>query len=188
MAGSARRDEQVTLSAVNVELVVVTEEHKDVLASLLQFYRYDFSGIRGYELTPHGTFIYRYLDHYFTEDGREACFITADGQLAGFTMTRRIDGSTREVAEFFVVRRHRRHGVGRDAARQMFLRHPGEWLLAFDHVNSEAAQFWPSVVAAIADGPVDSSNRYPPEVSYPGTWLRFNVRDEEGPASAGASP
>jgi predicted acetyltransferase len=173
---------------MNVDLVAVTEEHKHVLANLLQFYRYDFSGIRDYELTPHGTFTYCYLDHYFTEDGREACFITADGQLAGFTMTRRIDCSTREVAEFFVARRHRRHGIGRDAARQMFRRHPGEWLLAFDHANFEAAQFWPSVVAAIADGSADSTNRYPPEVSYPGTRLRFIVRDEDGPASAGASP
>ncbi len=91
-------------------------------------------------------------------------------------MTRRAGGGAREVAEFFVVRRHRRHGIGRDAARQMFRRHPGEWLLAFDHANSEAAQFWPSVVAAIAAGPVSSGDRYPPEVSYPGTWLRFDVQ------------
>jgi len=108
---------------MKVELNVVTEDHKHVLANLLQFYRYDFSAIRGYELTPHGTFVYRYLDHYFTEDGREACFITADGELAGFTMTRRLSDSTHEVAEFF-----------------------------------------------------DESDRQPPEVSHPGTWLRFHVR------------
>jgi len=96
---------------MGIDLVVVAEEHKHVLANLLQFYRYDFSVIRGYELTPHGTFIYCYLDSYFTEDGREACFITADGQLAGFTMTRRMEDGAREVAEFFVARRYRRHGV-----------------------------------------------------------------------------
>jgi predicted acetyltransferase len=79
------------------------------------------------------------------------------------------DRHTAEDAEFFVVRRHRRHGIGRDAARRMFRRHPGEWLLAFDHANLAAARFWPSVVAAIADGRVDSDDRYPPEVSYPGT-------------------
>lgn len=169
---------------MDIDLVLVAEEHKHVLANLLQFYRYDFSVARGYELTPHGMFVYRYLDSYFTEDGREACFITADGQLAGFTMTRRMDDGAREVAEFFVVRRYRRHGVGRNAARQMFLRHPGKWLLAFDHDNFEASRFWPSVVAAIADGPAGSSDRYPPEVSYPGTWLRFAIRDGGGPMMA----
>ncbi len=37
-------------------------------ANLLQFYCYDFPEICGWELTSHGTFVYRYLDHYFTED------------------------------------------------------------------------------------------------------------------------
>jgi predicted acetyltransferase len=182
---SARYGLRSRLSAMGIDLVVVAEEHKHVLANLLQFYRYDFSVIRGYELTPHGTFIYCYLDSYFTEDGREACFITADGQLAGFTMTRRMEDGAREVAEFFVARRYRRHGVGRAAARQMFLRHPGKWLLAFDHDNSEAAGFWPFVAAAVADGPVGSSDRFPPEVSYPGTWLRFAVRAGGGLVPAG---
>ncbi len=161
---------------MNIELTVVTEEHKHVLANLLQFYRYDFSAIRGYELTPHGTFIYRYLDHYFTEDGREACLITTSGQLAGFTMTRQHRDAAHEVAEFFIVRRHRRSGIGRAAAHQMFRRYPGEWLLAFDHANHAAAQFWPATVSAIADGLIDTTDRRPPEVSYPGTWLRFHVR------------
>lgn len=173
---------------MDVDLAVVTEEHKHVLANLLQFYRYDFSAARGYELTSHGTFTYRYLDHYFTEDGREACFITAAGRLAGFTMTRRTDDGAREVAEFFVVRRYRGHGVGSAAARQMFRRHPGEWLLAFDHANAGAVRFWPAVVAAIADGPVRSNDRYPPEVPYPGTWLRFTVRAGSGSPIAASEP
>ena len=41
-----------TLSVMNVQLTAVTEDHKDVLANLLQFYRYDFSEFHGYELTP----------------------------------------------------------------------------------------------------------------------------------------
>ena len=63
-------------------------------------------------MTAHGTFVYRYLDHYFVEDARKACFITAGGALAGFTMTRRLDYGTLEVSEFFVVHRHRHHGIG----------------------------------------------------------------------------
>lgn len=170
--------EPATLSYMDVQLAVVTEDDKHALANLLQFYRYDFSVIRGYELTQHGTFVYRYLDHYFTEDGREACFITVDGHLAGFTMTRQND-AVRDVAEFFVVRRHRRHGVGRAAAHQMFLRHPGEWLLTFDHDNAEAARFWPSVVEAVASGPVARSDRLRPDVTYPATSLRFAVEAKE---------
>jgi len=161
---------------VNVELTPAAEEHKSVLANLIQFYCYDFSEIRGYDLTAHGTFIYRYLDHYFTEEDREACFITAGGALAGFTMTRRLDDGARDVSEFFVVRRHRRHGTGQAAAHQMFRRHPGLWQLAFDHANHPAARFWLHVTGTIADGPIDRTDRYPPDVPYPGTRLRLHVR------------
>jgi predicted acetyltransferase len=160
---------------MNVELAAVSADQKSVLANLLQFYCYDFSEFDGEELTPHGTFTYGYLDHYFTDDDREACLITADGRLAGFTMTRRLEDGTRSVAEFFVVRRHRRLGVGRAAARQLLHRHPGRWRLAFDHANRAAARFWPDVVAAIADGPVEHHDAYPPEAARPETVLRFRV-------------
>jgi predicted acetyltransferase len=150
---------------VNAELTPVAEQDKAVLANLIQFYRYDLSDIRGYELTAHGTFVYRFLDHYFVDDAREACFITAGGALAGFTMTCRLDDATREVSEFFVARRHRRHGAGQAAARQTFRRHPGPWLLAIDHANHPAAQFWLRVTATIADGPIHRIERYPPDVA-----------------------
>jgi predicted acetyltransferase len=165
-----------TLVQVDVNLIPVAEEDKLVLANLIQLYCYDFSEIRGYDLTTHGTFVYRYLDYYFTEDTREACFITADGTLAGFTMTRRLADGSREVSEFFVARRHRRDGIGQTAAYQMFRRHPGPWQLAFDHANYPAAQFWPRVTASIADGPVQRTDRYPPDVTRPGAWLHLTVR------------
>jgi predicted acetyltransferase len=160
---------------MSVELTPVSGADKAVLANLLQLYCYDFSEFDGEELTPHGTFTYRYLDHYFTDDDREACLITADGRLAGFTMTRRLEDGARSVAEFFVVRRHRRLGVGRTAAHQMLRRHPGRWQLSFDHANQAAARFWPGVVAEIAEGPVDSNDAYPPEVVRAETVLRFRV-------------
>lgn len=169
---------------MDVSLVAVTEADKPVLANLLQLYRYDFSEIRGYELTPHGTFVYRFLDHYFTDAGREAHFITVDGQLAGFALARsdvHEDGSW-NVGEFFVVRRHRGKGVARAAAVQLWSRHPGVWTLAYDHANQSAAAFWNTVVDSVADGPVTRADRYPPDVSFPGTWLRF-----QAPAPA-ASP
>ena len=161
---------------MNVDLAAVAEQDKPVLANLIQLYCYDWSEIRGYDLTADGTFTYRYLDHYFTVDTREACFITVGGALAGFTMTRRLEDGTREVSEFFVVRHHRRHRTGQAAAHQMFRRHPGPWQLAFDHANHAAAQFWPRVTASIADGPVHRTERYPPDVAYPGTLLRLYVR------------
>ncbi|GGP14067.1 GNAT family N-acetyltransferase [Nonomuraea glycinis] len=108
---------------------------------VLQLYLHDFSEVRELDVTPHGTFTFPYLDHYFTEEDREACFIAANGVLAGFGMTRRLkDDGSREMSEFFVLRRHRRRGVGRAAALQVLRRHPGQWRLSFNHANEAAAK------------------------------------------------
>lgn len=162
---------------MNVDLVAVAEADKAVLANLLQLYQYDFSEYRNYELTPHGTFVYRYLDSYFTEPARESWFITVAGELAGFALTRGDvdDDDSWNVGEFFVVRKYRRKGVARAAARQLFGRHPGAWTLTFDHDNLPAVALWPSLAADLATGSVDQVDRYPPVVAYPGTRLRFEV-------------
>ena len=160
-----------------VELVSVGEQHKAVLANLVQFYRYDYTEIRDLPLSPHGTYPYRYLDHYFVEPGREALFIVADGKLAGFALMRRLDDGTNQVAEFFVLKARRRGGVGRAAAHALFRRFPGRWQLEYDHTNAAGRAFWPVVVAEIAAGPVETSEVGPPDVDHPCTQVRFNCTD-----------
>src|SRR4029453_7742953 len=100
-----------------------------------------------------------------------------DGELAGFTMTRRLETTEREVAEFFVVRRWRRQGVGQEVAMTMFRRHPGRWLVAHDAANLPAARFWPATIRAAADGEVTVSEK-PRSATYPGTEYRFQVASD----------
>jgi predicted acetyltransferase len=172
--------------SVLVELVPVAEHHKPVLANLVQFYRYDYTEIRDLELSPHGTYPYRYLDHYFVEPGREALFIVADGTLAGFALMRRLDDGTNQVAEFFVLKARRRGGVGRAAARALFARFPGRWQLEFDDANAAGRAFWPAVVAEVATGDVESRSVGPPEFDHRCTQLRFasGDADQVAPPSA----
>jgi predicted acetyltransferase len=162
---------------MEVDLVPVSEDDKDVLANLIQFYRYDFAASRGYELTRHGTFVYPYLDCYFIEPEREPYFIFHDGELAGFALARAdVDGpGSWYVCEFFVVRHHRRRGVAQEAARLLFARHPGFWALKFDRSDEPAAAFWPHVVGTFARGPVTEQDLQPPEVTFAATRLRFEV-------------
>ncbi|MET9020102.1 GNAT family N-acetyltransferase [Actinopolymorpha sp. NPDC004070] len=157
-----------------VRLVRVTEPHKSVLANLLQLYLYDFSALRDIELSTHGTYSYRYLDHYFVEAGREPLFILVGDRLAGFALVRREDG-VNLVAEFFVVSKHRRRGVGRSAAHAMFRRYPGEWGLDYYESNDGARRFWPDVVRAVATGEIGRRRFGPPETDLPATRLTFTV-------------
>ena len=150
----------------------VAEADKVVLARLLELYRYDMSDFRPYVLSPHGTYEYRYLDVYFLNDDREACFIKVDSELAGFTMTRMLRNNTRCVAEFFVVKRWRRRGVGTAVAAGLLARHPGRWEVAVDDANTAGQAFWPAVCETAARGAVET-RRKSDDAYYPGIELLF---------------
>jgi predicted acetyltransferase len=158
-----------------VDLVRVGDDDKPVLANLVQFYCYELSAVRGYEVTEHGLYVPRYLDHYFLEPERDAYFVRHETALAGFALARGLSTGDREVAEFFVMRRHRRAGVGRRAAGQLFAMHPGRWFVAFDDENRDAAAFWSSVVPAIAIGDVQRESIGPPRRRFSQTVLRFST-------------
>ena len=46
------------------------------------------------------------------------------------------------MAEFFVMRKYRRHGIGVIAARDLFARFSGEWQVRQMRANAGATAFW----------------------------------------------
>lgn len=72
-------------------------------------------------------------------------------------------GSPHRFGEFFIVRKHRRSGVGTTVARAIFLRFPGEWLVEEVPGNDDAVAFWRRAI------PAD----FQEAVTGPGTTQRF---------------
>lgn len=54
------------------------------------------------------------------------------------------------MAEFFVVRKHRRSGVGFQAVRQLIGARPGQWEIAVVRANVGALAFWRRVAAEVS--------------------------------------
>lgn len=168
------RNHYGALVAPDVVLDPVVEERKPVLANLLQLYRHDLSEFRSYEVSDHGTFVYRFLDHYWTEPGRHAYFIRHAGQLAGFAMVRQVEQGTHEVAEFFVLRRHRGDGTSRAAALQLLRRSPGQWIIFHDDANERAGRFWVAVITQASGGEFEQ-NAIISSAGFAGQEYRFAV-------------
>jgi predicted acetyltransferase len=77
-----------------------------------------------------------------------------------------------DVAEFFVVRKHRRSGVGIEAARQLICPRPGQWEIAVVRANAGALGFWRRVTASVSPE-VDELNQN--DARWNGVILRFKV-------------
>ena len=84
-------------------------------------------------------------------------FIRAGGRLAGFILVRSCSEHNalhdpHNVAEFFVLKKYRRHGIGREAACQVFDRFPGGWEVTQWDNNLPAQAFWQKVIAQYTGG------------------------------------
>ena len=125
-----------------------------LLANLLELYIHDLSEIFAIEPGPDGRFGYPTLPLYWSEPEKRFPFlIRAGGKVIGFALVTRgspatDDPDVLDVAEFFVLRRHRRTGCGQRAAALLFDRLPGHWIVRVSEGNHGAIPFWKSVVSA----------------------------------------
>ncbi len=137
-----------------------------LLANLLELYVHDLSeAFPAIELGADGRFGYDPLPLYWSEPERRFPFlIRDDGRVAGFALAMRgspvsDDPDVLDVAEFFVLRRYRRSGVGRRAAFLLFDRIPGHWIVRVAETNKGAIPFWTGVVSEYARGAFEQSER-----------------------------
>ncbi len=130
--------------AVRVEVLEATARDGPVLRQLLELYRHDFSEFDGSDVDEHGLYGYRHLDDYLGEPGRHSFLIKVDARWAGFALVRTLP--PHDMTEFFVMRKYRRLGVGREVARQVFERFPGEWQVRQMASNPAATTFWRAVI------------------------------------------
>ncbi len=147
--------------AHDVALVPAIEADKSIIRNLLHLYLHDLSELNGRDPTPQGLFEYSRLDHYWTAEGeaegRQAFLITVEGQIVGFVLKNRWsvlnrDRSVSTVAEFFVLRKWRRQGVGRVAAWTLFDNFPGDWEVRQERVNLSAQAFWRATIDTYSKG------------------------------------
>jgi predicted acetyltransferase len=129
---------------VNVEVVEAAPEDKPVVRQLLELYQHDFSEFEDADVDRHGFYGYPYLDHYWTEHERHPFLFRADGNWAGFALVR--SGDPHDLAEFFVMRKYRRRGVGIAAARDVFARFPGRWQVRQMASNPASTAFWTEAI------------------------------------------
>ena len=144
---------------MNLALTPVSLEEKPSLERLMQLYLYDFAEFDGADVNDQGLYPYKYLPLYWTEPDRRPFFIRVNGKLAGFVLVRLdIDRliepprKVNQIAEFFVMKKYRRYGVGAFAAQWVFDQFPGDWEVEQIATNLPAQTFWRKIISRYTNG------------------------------------
>src|ERR1700750_1236830 len=122
---------ETTTTSMNFELLYASPDYKYVIRNLMQFYIYDFSPYVDYDVEEDGTFKeYPGLEDYWTDkDNKFPYIIKKDGKYIGFVLvnTLRSENDYFSIAEFFIMKKYRRAGIGKAVAQQVFDLRKGQW-------------------------------------------------------------
>ena len=142
---------------MRVELRQAREHEVPVLRRLMQLYLYDFAAIDDWAIGDDGLYgSAATIESFWTDPRMTSFLVRVDSALAGFVLVR--DGAhfagegTRDISEFFILRRHRRRGVGAETARRVFDKFRGKWEVTQLTRNVEAQAFWRRVIASYTGG------------------------------------
>jgi predicted acetyltransferase len=138
-------------------LIPASMEYREVVQNLMQFYIYDFSEYIHCDVEKDGLFIaYPHLEEYWKVDNQRFPYIIKkDERFIGFVFVRFIESAMRShfsIAEFFIMRKYRRKGIGSSAAKEIFDLHKGPWEIYQKENNKPAQAFWIKIISEYTKG------------------------------------
>jgi predicted acetyltransferase len=160
-----------------VELVSAKADGRKIVENLFHYYIYDMSVFMGWKINSTGSYDVNFslLDEYWDSPDNHPYIIMYDDEIAGFSLLRRYPGSATiyDIGQFFVLRKFKGKGVGRDAFRQSVSLYPGKWLTRVLNKNESALKFWLKVIGELSNG----NYRHETEVDgdLPMHFIRYEV-------------
>lgn len=134
---------------MSLEICALSDEHKDVIWNMFQFYCYDTSIEDVCDLEESGLHLLspEYFSQYWELPTWSAHLLRWEGEIAGFVLLQACDaipGST-ELTDLFVMKRFRRLGIARQVARHFLAERAVSWSVVIFDEAKDARAFWHSV-------------------------------------------
>jgi len=161
-----------------IEVIPATPAQAPILANLLELYVHDFSEFRHFQIGDDGRFTYPPLPFYWSDPDRHPLLVKMDGKLAGFVLVKRAPGASGhplvwDMAEFFILRSHRKRGIGTQVAHEVWRKFPGPWEVRVMPANIPALHFWTAAISRFVGQPVHP-------VSIEKGWSLFSFESTRG--------
>lgn len=147
----------------NTELITATLKDYSVVQNLARFYAYDMSrycsqAYEGWEFPENGLYECADFKKYLAGKGKHAYLVRINSELAGFVFVNQLEIMPEvnwNMAEFYIVAKFQRSGIGAKIAKEVFTRFKGEWSVGVIPQNTRALLFWRKVIAEYTDNCFD---------------------------------
>lgn len=141
---------------MKVELVVA--ESPEIIRNMFPYYIYDMSEYTKFSPNDDGTYVVDEsilnLNTYWTKSNHYPFLIKVDDEVAGFSLLREfpfLEGYY-DVGQFFILRKYKGQGIGREAFELSVKKFPGKWITRVLPNNGGAFKFWEKVISEVAIG------------------------------------
>ncbi len=138
-----------------ITIARVGREAHETLVNLFELYLHDMAEWFVFDTHPNGRYDYDLARHW---DAGDRVYFASLGEIPiGFALVGAApdwldDPTANDVAEFFVVRRHRHSGVSDALARAVWDADPGRWRVRVFEGNLPAVPFWRRIVGSYSNG------------------------------------
>ena len=150
------------MPATGLDLRRVDRSQEEVVRNLMEHYCHDMAEWFLLDANEDGN--YSYPAHKIWNDVVHVYLAYLGRIPVGFALIGSAepfvgDSAARDLDEFFVVRRHRRSGIGQALATHMWEQYPGKWLVRVYQGNRSAILFWQRAIARYTDGRFQEEER-----------------------------
>jgi predicted acetyltransferase len=148
-----------------------------VVRNLFPLYIHDLSAFVEWDVETDGTFrAPPSFAAYWESPELHPFLLRADSKIAGFALVRQMDAGAYDMGEFFVLRRYRRSGVGREGAFALIDRFRGRWEVRELVDNLPAQSFWRRIIGDYTNGAFEDTREYFPRYKREFIVQRFRSR------------
>jgi predicted acetyltransferase len=138
----------------DLEVRLATPDDRLPLYRMLELYQHDLSDVWEQDLDSHGEYGYP-LDRFWHDPRCQPFVFLVAGRYAGFALVDdavKLEGDERWMAQFCVLKKYRRQGIGRIAAQAIFDRLRGRWQVGQMPLNLPAQTFWRRTIGEYTNG------------------------------------
>ena len=143
------------MSALDIQITRASTEQEQVIAQLYELYTYEMTDLADFDINDNGYYGYPDLPSYWKDPNKYPYLVLVNKKLAGFVLIQKgspidDDPNIWDIAEFFIMRKFRKQGIGGLVAQDLFGKFKGRWQIRVWNNNEVAYAFWNNIITRFA--------------------------------------